>query len=137
MVAKKTLAFLFCFSLFLQMHAQTLTVQDPQATWYNSRGTIEEAIFSVGSKGLYSQISAYLTFSARGGTFLSGSQLETVMTFTLPEGSFVTDLWLWLPDGKISKGKIYDVWSASSIYESIVNRRRDPAILKKTGPRTY
>jgi hypothetical protein len=138
MVTKRTLAFLFVLSISIQLHAQaSLYVQDPQATWYSSKGTIEEAVFSVGSKGIYSQVSAYLTFSARGGNFLSGSMLETVMTFTLPEGGFVTDLWLWLDNGKISKGKILDVWSASSIYEGIVNRRKDPAILKKTGARTY
>ncbi len=138
MVAKKTVLLFLFLLISLKVSAQTyLNVQDPQATWYSSRGTIEEAVFSVGSKGIYSQVSAYLTFSARGGNFLSGSQLETVMSFTLPEGSFVTDLWLWLDNGKISKGKILDVWSASSIYEGIVNRRKDPAILKKTGSRNY
>jgi Ca-activated chloride channel family protein len=105
-------------------------------TWYSSQGTIEEAVFSVGQRGLYSQVSAYLTFSARGGNFLDASKLEIVMNFELPEGSFATDLWLWIGD-KISKGIVLDIWSASSIYEGIVQRRRDPAILKKTGTRSY
>lgn len=133
-VTKCLLPFLFCAANLLAQF--NLTVTDPQMTWYSSKGTIEEAVFSVGQKGLYSQVSAYLTFSARGGNFQGGSQLEVVMNFELPEGSFVTDLWLWIGD-KISKGIILDVWSASSIYEGIVQRRRDPAILKKKGPRSY
>lgn len=133
-ITKCLLPILFCAAnLFAQFN---LTVTDPQLTWYSSKGTIEEAIFSVGQKGLYSQVSAYLTFSARGGNFQSGSQLEVVMNFELPEGSFVADLWLWIGD-KISKGIVLDVWSASSIYEGIVNRRRDPALLKKTGNKSY
>lgn len=133
-ITKCLMPFLFfAANLFAQFN---LTVTDPQMTWYSSKGTIEEAVFSVGQRGLYSQVSAYLTFSARGGNFQAGSQLEVVMNFELPEGSFVTDLWLWIGD-KISKGIVLDVWSASSIYEGIVQRRQDPAILKKKGPKSY
>ncbi|PKL83935.1 MAG: hypothetical protein CVV24_02575 [Ignavibacteriae bacterium HGW-Ignavibacteriae-3] len=125
------------FILSTNLPAQySLNVQDPQSTWYQSKGTIEEAVFSVGQKGLYSQVSMYLTISGRGGYFLDGSQLEAVMNFELPEGSVVTDLWLWIGD-KISKGIVLDVWSASSIYEGIVQRRRDPAIITKKGNKSY
>ncbi|MCX6169418.1 MAG: VIT domain-containing protein [Ignavibacteriales bacterium] len=137
MLSRFTKIIILSFILAANLPAQyNLTVQDPQATWYQSKGTIEEAVFSVGPKGLYSQVSMYLTFSARGGNFLNGSQLETVMNFDLPEGSFVTDLWLWIGD-KISKGIMLDVWSASSIYEGIVQRRRDPALLIKKGTKSY
>lgn len=107
-----------------------LNVQDPQQTWRSYRGNINEAIVSVGQRGLYSQVSMYLTFSADAQLYQSGSQLEVVMNFNLPPGSIVTDLWLWIGD-KISKGALLDVWTASSIYESIVNRRRDPALLRR------
>ncbi len=93
-----------------------LKVLDPQQTWYSYQGTIEEATMSVSPKGLFSQVSLYLTFSARGTSFSSESQLETVLNFSLPEGSFVTDLWLWIGDN-ISKGVLLDTWTASSIYE--------------------
>lgn len=137
MISKITKYFLPFLIYATNLLAQfNLTVTDPQMPWYSSKGTIEEAVFSVGQKGLYSQVSAYITFSARGGNFQAGSQLEVVMNFELPEGSFVTDLWLWIGD-KISKGILLDVWSASSIYEGIVQRRQDPAILKKKGPKSY
>lgn len=113
-----------------------LKVLDPQQTWYSYQGTIEEATMSVSPKGLFSQVSLYLTFSARGTSFSSESQLETVLNFSLPKGSFVTDLWLWIGDS-ISKGVLLDTWTASSIYEGIVNRRRDPAILFKQSATTY
>ncbi len=118
------------------MAQNTLRVSDPQQTWYNYQGTIENAEISISPKGIYSQISMYLTFSARGSNFSSASQLETVLTFSLPENSFVTDLWLWIGD-EISKGLLLDTWTASSIYEGIVNRKRDPAILFKRGNTYY
>ncbi len=138
MDSRKTFFSILFFILATNLSAQYyyLNIQDPQRTWYSSKGTIEEAVISVGPKGLYSQISMYLTFSARGGSFVDGSQLEAVLNFDLPEGSFVTDLWLWIGN-KISKGKVLDYWSASSIYEGIVQRRRDPAILSRKGNKSY
>lgn len=129
---------ILCLLLFVsQSYSQwSLTVLDPQQTWNTAPGNIEEAVFSIGQKGLYSQVSAYLTFSAKGSTFYSNNPLEVVYNFELPEGSIVSDLWLWIGD-KISKGKVLDVWTASQIYESIVNRRQDPAILKKIGTKSY
>jgi len=128
------LAVLFCATGVMAQN--NLRVADPQQTWYSYQGTIEEATISVSPKGLFSQVSMYLTFSARGTNFSSSSQLEIVLNYELPEGSFVTDLWLWIGD-EISKGVILDTWTASSIYEGIVNRRRDPAILFKKSSKDY
>ncbi len=114
----------------------SLRVLDPQQSWYNYQGTIDEATISVSPKGLYSQVSMYLTFSAPSTYFNSNTQIEAVLYFELPENSFVTDSWLWIGD-EISKGIILDTWTASSIYEEIVNRRRDPSILFKRGQRNY
>ena len=118
------------------MAQNQLMVLDPQQWWSNTPGTIEEATISVSPKGLFSQVSMYLTFSARGSSFTNSSQLEVALNFELPEQSFVTDLWLWIGD-EISKGHILDTWTASSIYENIVNRRRDPAVLFKRSSKDY
>jgi Ca-activated chloride channel family protein len=135
MIRRLTVLIILIFAS--QSYSQwSLTVLDPQQQWNTAPGNIEEAVFSIGPKGIYSQVSAYLTFSAKGSSFYSNNPLEVVYNFELPEGSFVSDLWLWIGD-KISKGKIMDVWSASQIYESIVNRRQDPAILKKIGTKSY
>lgn len=129
---------LLCLLLLAsQTYSQwNLTVLDPQQQWNTAPGNIEDAVFSIGPKGIYSQVSAYLTFSAKGSTFFTNNPLEVVYNFELPEGCIVSDLWLWIGD-KISKGKVMDVWTASQIYESIVNRRQDPAILKKVGTKSY
>lgn len=128
--------------LFLLLAATTsfpqtsLKVLDPEQSWRTYPGSIDEAIFSVGPKGIYFQISAYLTFSAKGSNLTTAHPLEVVYNFELPEGSIVTDMWLWIGD-KISNGKIMDLWTAAQIYESIVKRKQDPAFLKKTGAKSY
>lgn len=137
----KKILFLFLLigvsTLFSQQNY--LNVLNPQQQWQNYRGSIEEATVSIGPRGLYSQVSLYLTFSAKPyqAQFSTTSQLEVVLRFSLPKSSFVTDLWLWLDEQKISRGTILDVWTASQIYESIVNRRQDPAILKKVSDDYY
>ncbi len=78
----------------------------------------------------------YLTFSARGLNFSNSDTLEVQFKFDLPEGSIVHDSWLWIED-EIIRGEIMDKWTAQSIYEDIVKRRRDPSILYKIGPRSY
>ena len=138
MVSKITRSIIFYFllsSVCLQAQS-TLEVLDPQQGWPRYKGTIEEATFSVIPNGLFSQVSAYLTFSSRGTNFNLSAQLEVVMNFDLPEGSYVTDLWLWIGDN-ISKGVLLDTWTASSIYEGIVNRKQDPAIFRKTRTNHY
>ncbi|MBX3009488.1 MAG: T9SS type A sorting domain-containing protein [Melioribacteraceae bacterium] len=138
MIPKKLhllLVTIFIASTLLSQNS--LYVNDPQATWRNYRGNIEEAVISVGQRGLYSQVSMYLTFSADPNYYIANSQLEVVMNFNLPAGSLITDLWLWLDDTKISKGALLDTWTASAIYESIVNRRRDPALLRRMWENNY
>ena len=114
-----------------------LTVSDPRSSWYAYQGTIEEASLSVRPKGIYLEYGLYLTFSSRG-TYLNSSQdtLEVVLNFDLPEGAIVTDSWLWIGND-IVRAKILDKWSASSIYEGIVKRRRDPSILSKQSANHY
>ncbi|MCB0752677.1 MAG: hypothetical protein KDC52_14490, partial [Ignavibacteriae bacterium] len=62
--------------------------------------------------------------------------LEIIYNFDLPKGAIVHDSWLWFND-EIIKGKIMDRWTASQIYEEIVNRRRDPSVLYKNYDNYY
>ena len=48
----------------------------------------------------------------------------------------ISDSWLWI-EGEPEKALILDRWTASAIYEGIVERRRDPSILTKIGPTSY
>ena len=112
-----------------------LWVQNPK-NFYGGYGSIDEAFISVKPKGLYMEYGLYLTFSAKGQGFTNADSLEIQYYFSLPENSIVIDSWLWI-DTTIIKAKIMDQWTASSIYEDIVNRRRDPSILFKRSATQY
>ena len=113
-----------------------LYVQHPQQTWRGGTGTIEEAVLSIRPAGLYLEHGLYLTFSARDLGFSSTDSVEVQFFFDLPKEAIVHDLWLWVGDD-IVRAKLLDRWTASSIYEDIVRRRRDPAILYKNSPTQY
>jgi len=91
-----------------------------------------EAILSVKPNGLFIEYGLYLTIADSSHIFADTTQLEVNMGFDLPQGSFVNDSWLWVNDS-IVQAKIMDLWTAYSIYEGIVKRRRDPSILTKSG----
>lgn len=61
------------------------------------------------------------------------AQREVAYQFRLPAAATVHDLTLWV-DGVPMPGEVLLSRHARAIYESIVNARRDPAILEKVGP---
>lgn len=114
-----------------------LTVGDPRNSWYTYQGTIEEASLSVRPEGLFMEYGLNLTFSSRGTNWTSvNDSLEVILRFDLPANAIVHDSWLWMGKDTV-KAIIMDKWSASSIYESIVKRRRDPSILTKLSATQY
>lgn len=131
-------ATIMCSLLFSRMaHGyDLLRIQHPQQTWRYGQGTIEEAIISIRPQGVYMEYGLYLTFSARGLNFTAADSVEVQFFFDLPPEAIVHDLWLWVDD-QIVRALIMDRWTASSIYEDIVKRRRDPAILFKNSPTSY
>lgn len=122
---------------FLPLTAQnSLWINDPDISWNWQSGRISEASLSVHPKGLYLEYGLYLTLSASTTYFDENRQLEAVLDFQLPKGAIVLDSWLWV--GKnIIQGKLIDRWSASDIYEGIVDRRRDPSVLFKNYDTQY
>lgn len=135
---------LFLFAILVILHGSALSqdfqpkleVLNPQQDWIRVQGTIEEASFTIEPRGTYAEIGMYLTFSARGTFFDESEQLEVVLDFELPEGAVITDSWLWVGD-EIVQALHFDRWTASGIYEGIVNRRRDPSLLTKEAPGKY
>jgi Ca-activated chloride channel family protein len=113
-----------------------LRIQHPQQTWRYGQGTIEEAVISIRPQGVYMEYGLYLTFSARGLNFTATDSVEVQFFFDLPAEAIVHDLWLWVDD-QIMRALIMDRWTASSIYENIVKRRRDPCILFKNSATSY
>lgn len=116
--------------------ATYLQIQHPQQTWRYCRGEITEATLSIRPQGLYMEYGLYLTMAASPSYFSSQDAVEIQFYFDLSSQAIMHDLWLWV-DGKIMRGQIMDRWQASNVYEGIVNRRRDPAILFKDASGRY
>ncbi|MFL7793687.1 MAG: VIT domain-containing protein, partial [Anaerolineae bacterium] len=59
-------------------------------------------------------------------------EAEGTYIFPLPEGAAVSEFAMWV-DGKRVEGSILEADEARAIYEDIVRRRRDPALLEYVG----
>ena len=59
-------------------------------------------------------------------------EVEGTYVFPLPEGAAVSEFIMWV-DGVPVEGKILEADEARAIYEDIVRRRRDPALLEYVG----
>jgi Ca-activated chloride channel family protein len=59
-------------------------------------------------------------------------EVEGTYVFPLPEGAAVSEFVMWV-DGVPVEGKILEADEARQIYEDIVRRRRDPALLEYVG----
>ncbi len=94
---------------------------------------MDSAVFIVRPRGLYMQCDFIFTFSAREAGFAAAESVEIQSAFYLPEAATVTDLWLQVGTDS-SRGLILDKGTASSTYEGIVRRRRDPCLLLKESP---
>lgn len=132
---KRALSFLLLLMIAIPLsstNAQNrynrLYIQNPQS-WDGGPGSIKEATVAFEPNGSYMQYNLYLTFTAEHLTHLPDTaQLETILNFSLPDQAVINDLWLWVGED-IVRADIIDRWTASNIYEGIVNRRKDPAIL--------
>ncbi len=63
-------------------------------------------------------------------------ELEGTYIFPLPEEAAISDFAMFV-DGKRLPGKILDKEEARRVYESIVHRRRDPALLEYIGRNAF
>ena len=131
------LTLIFFLGNFCAFSQFNLLIGDPRNSWKTEQGTIEEASLTVEPKGLYMEYGLYLTFSSDQTQWTNVKDtLEVTLNFSLPENAIITDSWLWFREDTI-KAVILDRWTASSIYESIVRRRRDPSILFKQSATQY
>jgi Ca-activated chloride channel family protein len=135
---KTTLLFTILFFSITSVFGNfSLRVGDPRNSWETYQGTIENASLTVAPKGLFMEYGLILEFSSKGTKWTNVKDtLEVTLNFDLPENAMITDSWLWFDEDTI-KAVILDRWTASSIYESIVNRRRDPSVLYKQSATQY
>ncbi len=107
-----------------------LSVQDP--TVYGTKpGYIDRTTLVVEPHGAYVEQALYIWYSDHN-QYPGNQNLEIVHRFTLPQGSVINDLWLWIGN-EVVKAKMFDTWTARHIYDSIVVHRHDPAFLAKNG----
>jgi len=66
----------------------------------------------------------------------TGRDLEVRVLIPLPAGAAINNSALSMNDQMV-EGKLYNAQQAQSIYESIVNQRRDPALLRFAGENLY
>ncbi len=114
----------------------SLSVSDPRNSWWGDQGTIEEAEIHVRPHGIYMDFDLFLTFSARDSYFSASDTLEVVFNFDLPQDAIVHDSWLWFGEDTLI-ARLLDKWTATSIYEGVVRRRRDPSILQRVYNNQY
>lgn len=134
---KTIIVILFFGIISTSADAQYMRISNPDRTWQNTGVTLTENVYSVTDKGAYSEVNSYLSFkSDNPNEFAAGTQIELYAYFRLPETYEITNLWLWVGD-EIMEARMYDRWTAERIYEGIVNRRKDPAIIYKNGDGWY
>lgn len=137
---KRVAIFSVLFFVFISQSlfaVYSLTVQDPKNTWKSSKGNIDSASLIVSPQGNYCLYDLYLIFSSKGSQYTNLTDtLEIQYFFELNKDAIVTDSWLWVEDTLV-KAKLIDRWTASQIYEGIVQRRRDPSIFFKNSPTQY
>ncbi|MBI5917474.1 MAG: T9SS type A sorting domain-containing protein [Bacteroidetes bacterium] len=122
------LTVLLC-SFFEVLAYNSLKIINPEwGSWEVGTGTIDEAFFTIEPQGIYTEIGMFLTISAADLGYNVYDTFEIVLDFDLPEGSIIHDSWLWVDD-VVVKAEVMDVWTASAIYEEIVDRRTDPSVL--------
>jgi len=113
-----------------------LRIIDPMNPWWDLPSSISSADITINPKGIFLEVGMYLTFATDPNEFDTAAQLEAIYNFDLPPNAIITDSWLWI-EGEPEKALILDRWTASAIYEGIVERRKDPSIMTKTGPNSY
>lgn len=112
-----------------------LILQNPQG-WQQEAVNFSEVTMVVRPKGIYTEVGLYLTITDDTGNWDSSTQLEAILNFGLPADAIVNDSWLWIDD-IVVQADIIDRWTASDIYEAIVDRRQDPSILFKNSETDY
>lgn len=136
---KQVLFWLVVFAQTLPLFAQTnqIYVQDPRNGWARTTPRVEYANFEVRPRGAYAEVTLQMGYSPNGTFYTRPTDtVELVHFFSLPSDVLINDSWLWV-DSTIVYGKLIDRWTASRIYEGIVNRRRDPSILFKNSATDY
>ena len=99
----------------------------------NDRGQVRELALRKLALGVTTKqgtVRSHLTMEVAGP---AGERVEAIMRLAVPRGAAVTSAILWL-NGRPTSGAFVQRERARAIYQSIVDRRRDPALVSWDGP---
>ncbi|MBN1984477.1 MAG: hypothetical protein JW795_23325 [Chitinivibrionales bacterium] len=109
--------------------ATNLIIRSKNNTWQSWPANIAELSTSVQIDGMVSRSRLALSIKDDYSQTSSFDSLEAVLTFSLPANSVVDSLYLKI-GATFEPGYMKKEWAATMIFENIVKRRIDPALLK-------
>lgn len=134
---KKIALILLAIMPLICLSENNLYVSNPDWWWNSTPANINDVDIIIKPCGSFIEYTFTASFSTNYPDYFSpNDQLEIVMDFDLPNNSLITDSWLWIY-GEPKQAEIMDRWTATNIYEQIVNRRKDPSLLVKNGNNQY
>jgi Ca-activated chloride channel family protein len=137
MKLKRNLLALFLLLTITSFSTNNLRIIDPQQNWWGQySAAIKSAELEIRPVGGFMENNLSLSIGLVDPYIDNNLQLEIILEFNLPVNSMITDSWLWI-EGEPKRADILDRWTASNIYEEIVNRRKDPSLLVKNGANQY
>jgi hypothetical protein len=124
-------ALLFVLVCVIAASAAFLEIRDTKTQGQRWPGHITAMDVQTTIDGIYAR--NILTISIKD-TFATSwvDSLEAVLNFDLPPNSVIDSMYLWIK-GVPEPGYMKKAWAATVIFENIVQRRMDPALLKRTG----
>jgi hypothetical protein len=113
-----------------QIHASSaIRIGNVRESWKTWEGKLDTLSLQISEEGVVCRVWQEMTFrDPSPDSSETGDSLELSLYLRLPENSAVDSLHLWI-DGTPQPGMMMSASSATAIYENIVKRRKDPAIL--------
>ncbi|MBL8025296.1 MAG: T9SS type A sorting domain-containing protein [Fibrobacteres bacterium] len=109
--------------------ATAIRIGNVRESWKTWEGKLDTLSLQISEEGVICRVWQEMTFrDPSPDSSKPGDSLELSLYFRLPENSAVDSLYLWI-DGKPEPGILMSASSATAIYENIVKRRKDPALL--------
>jgi Ca-activated chloride channel family protein len=121
---------LYLLAFQFPLLSASIRLLDPQGGYNNTAPNVQTMDIKVMPQGIYT--SYEIQFTVLDDKITQQRQLELEWIFTIPQNAFFNNAWLWVGDTLV-EAAVLDRWTASMIYEGIVNRRRDPLIMFKNG----
>jgi len=132
MFKKRFVAFLVFFLITSAGAGGYLQIQSVRNTWQKWSAQITGMEFKSTVEGFLARNEMTVSIKDILSNSYPNDSLEAVLNFDLPENSVIDSMYL-LIKGVFEPAYMKCAWNATMIYENIVKRRIDPALLKRNG----